>query len=203
MRWVTACASAAAIGLLASCASLPADVTVPDAATPPGTALAIGETARVPGVVAVDGQASVDGEVGITVLEVRAESASLLDGLENRGELDNRLDGVTPFVVVTQVDLAADTPDGARGPETGGVAGRLDSGESTAFVTTTNQSEVCDTPPADASLPSDVRCTILLVPEGARLVDVAWGLLPIKVGQAGPDDRSAEYADNPIAWAIE
>lgn len=207
--------TAALSGCSVSSAPLEAEsieVVLPDTLTIPGSSVAVGETLRVPGLAYIDdGTASgrQPAEVGLTVTDVSWPGEALFDSFDNAAEFAD----YEPVVVAYQVDSPAgedrhgfmlgdlfgvlsggeyaDQLQGDFGIETGG----MDIGR--------DLNEACYRGEMPDPWTSELRCTVMLVPEGQTLTSLEWNALGFDDSDSfAPDDPRFPYMSEPLILEV-
>lgn len=194
---------AAAVLSLTACAQ-PLEVTVPETLATPGATVAIGETVLVPGKAYErrdDSSYITDAEVGFTVAEVKHEEAAWFDELENPEDFA----GYTPVLVSTQYNL----PEGSEleRPSAAAPYGVLDNGEYTEFLSLEgfkSSTEFCwGASMGSSGADFDLRCTVLLVPEGAELASLEWDGQQASMGVgASEGDPVFPFTQAPLTFEL-
>lgn len=194
---------AAAVLPLAACAK-PLEITIPDTLVAPGSTVAVEETVLVPGSAYErrdDSRHITDAEVALTVAKVVHEDNSWFEELNNPEDFA----GYTPVLVSTQVNVPEDS--GLESPNAAAPYGVLDNGEFTEYMTLedyTSSTKFCWGSSVGATGASfKLRCTILLVPEGAALASIQWDGQQTTMGLApGEDDPIHPYLQDPLTFEV-
>lgn len=202
-------------GCAASTAPLeaePIDVVLPDALTAPGTSVAVGETVRVPGLAKTDDGAlsgSQPAELGLTVTDVSRPGDALFDDFDNAEDFAD----YEPVVVAYQVDSPAgedrydfllgdlygvlsdgeyaEQLQGDYGFDTGG----MDIGR--------DLDEACYRGEMPDPGTSELRCAVMLVPEGQTFDSLEWNALGFDDSAPFPaDDPRFPYMEAPLIFEI-
>lgn len=184
----------------------PVEVVLPDALTAPGSRVAVGETLRVPGEASTEGDVSPGWqpvELGLTVTDVSWPGEALFDDYDNGDDFA----GDDPVVVAYQLDSPAgedrfdfqvgdvygilsgggyaEQLQGDYGFETGGIGRDLD--------------EVCYPGGVPEPDTTELRCTVLLVPDGQTLTSLGWNALGFdESNNFAADDPRYPYVSAPV-----
>lgn len=188
----------------------PIEVVLPDALTVPGSSVAVGETLRVPGLALTDDNAASGyepAELGLTVTDVTWPGTAMFDDFGNGDEFAS----YEPVVIAYQVDSPANEErfkfrlgdlygilsdgeyaeqlQGDYGFESGGIGHDLD--------------QLCYQGELPDPWTSELRCTVILVPDGQTLGSLGWNALGFnESNHLAADDPRSPYVSAPLIFKV-